>query len=326
MLMRWISSRLTVSILVMSMLFCQGIFTPVHNVDASTELTAPGTYDRNAAVKWAQKNNHDDGRFWGDSEHGRYCTTYVTKAMQAGGIAVPTYTGNVQLANWLQSHPDYWEIRPKNQLELGDIIFLNNKAQIPDNLEISWIDHVVMVTGAGKYSAWNAERVNKNFSKLAKWNYEKGVHLKIGSIIPTTIPTAIPTAIPTVVPTNIPGNFFTQFLGNPTSTLKDKNGKANLSICADNLAGSTIYVLFRWPSGLKKDGSVKWTKLSYSQMALSNCITFVNIDGPGVLIKGVVYESRAALNQQPQANWPASDCYTQSDYQGLCNIVRKNNK
>ena len=88
--------------------------------------------------------------------------------MQAGGIAVPTYTGNVQLANWLQSHPDYWEIRSKNQLELGDIIFLNKNAQIPDNLEISWIDHVVMVTGAGKYSAWNAERVKQELFQIGQ--------------------------------------------------------------------------------------------------------------------------------------------------------------
>lgn len=318
MLLRNISSRLTLSVLLISILVSQGVFTPVASVQAGTGLATSGSYDRKAAVKWAIKNNHNDGRFWGDSAHGRYCTTYVTKAMQAGGIAVPTYTGNVQLANWLQSHPDYWEIRSKDQLEPGDIIFLNNKARIPDNLEISWIDHVVLVTGTGKYSAWNAERVNKNFVKLAKWNFEKGVHFKMGSIIPTIMPTIDPTVVPTILPT--------QFLGNPASTLRDKNGKANLTICADNLAGSTVYVLFRWPNGLKKDGSVKWTKLTYSKKASNNCVTFPNIDGPGPLAKGVVYESRAALNQQPQANWPASDCYTQSDYQGLCNVVRKNNK
>ncbi len=317
MLLRNISSRLTLSVLLISILVSQGIFTPMTPVQAGSVLTTSGSYDRKTAVKWAVKNNHNDGRFWGDFTHGRYCTTYVTKAMQAGGIAVPTYTGNVQLANWLQSHPDYWEIRSKNQLELGDIIFLNKNAPIPDNLEISWIDHVVMVTGAGKYSAWNAERANKNFSKLAKWNYEKGVHFKVGSVIPTITPTLVPT----VIPANLP----TQFLGNPTSTLKDKNGKANLTICADNLAGSTVYVLFRRPNGLKKDGTKKWINLPYNKTATTNCVIFKNLDGPGALAKGVVYESRAALNQQPQANWLAPDCYAQSDYQGLCNIVRKNN-
>jgi hypothetical protein len=278
------------------MLVSQGVFTPVVRVQASTGLAASGSYDRKAAVKWAVKNNHNDGRFWGDSAHGRYCTTYVTKAMQAGGIAVPTYTGNVQLANWLQSHPDFWEIRSKDQLEPGDIIFLNNKARIPDNLELSWIDHVVLVTGTGKYSAWNAERVNKNFAKLAKWNYEKGVHFKVGSIIPTVMPTMVPT----VVPTNLP----TQFLGNPSSTLRDKNGKANLTICADNLAGSTVYVLFRRPNGLKKDGTKKWINLTYSKAATTNCVIFKNMDGPGALAPLARVEPAAAHRLPLSPRWP----------------------
>ncbi|MBA4420122.1 MAG: hypothetical protein C0391_03140 [Anaerolinea sp.] len=304
MLPKLISLKLVAAILVFSVFLGSGIFTPVTQVEASQELTALQAYNRDAAVKWANKNNYNDGRFWGDTQHGRYCTTYVTKAMQVGGIDVPAYTGNVQLAIWLRSHPDYWEFRPKEQLEKGDILFLNNASAIPNSLEISWIDHVVLITTHGKYSAWNAERANKNFSKLSKWKYKKGVHFKVGGDSSIILPT--------------------QFLGNPSSRLRDNNGSTDLTVCADNIAGSTVYVLFRRPNGTKNDGTTKWMNWTYSQKAISRCVTFKNLDGAGPLIKGVKYESRAALNQQPKAVWSASNCYDSSNQQGLCNIVRKN--
>lgn len=153
------------------------LLMPVYRVaEASSPATGLAAYNRNAAVKWALKNNYNDGRFWGDSTHSRWCTTYVTRAMQAGGIDVPVYTGNVQLALWLKAHPDAWQIRPVNKLEKGDIIFLNSKAEIPQDLGISWIDHIVLVTDRGKYSAWNAEWANRKFAKLSKWKYQLGIH------------------------------------------------------------------------------------------------------------------------------------------------------
>lgn len=300
-------SKIVMLISIISTLVSSSLLPVSANVQSETIQDVQTAYNRSAAVKWALKNNYNDGRFWGDTTHGRYCTTYVTRAMQAGGMDVPSYTGNVQLANWLRAHPETWEIRAINQLEPGDIIFLNNAGAIPDNLSLSWIDHVVLVTAKGKYSQWNAERANKNFAKLAKWKYEKGIHFKVG-VSSTTV--------------DLP----TQFIGNPGITLKDNKGKANLTICADNLAGSTVHVLFRWPNGVRKDGTPKWVNLTYSKKAVENCVVFKNIDGPAVLAKGVVYEARAAINRLPDSGWQAGSCLVESNYQGLCKTLRKNNK
>jgi hypothetical protein len=301
-------AKLTYSIIIVTTLLSSGIVTQVTSVQANHSPAPISAYNRSAAVKWALKNNYNDGRLWGDSEHGRYCTTYVTRAMQAGGISIPSYTGNVQLALWLKSNPGSWEIRPKEQLEPGDIIFLNNAASIPDNLDIKWIDHVVMITGKNKYSAWNAEFANRNISKLAKWKFKKGIHFLVNS-------TVSPSTTPPV-----------QFLGNVTSVLSDNHGSADLKICAGNLPGSTVYVLFQMENGRKKDGSVKWVSRNFSKLATTTCVIFKNLDGKGSLAKNVRYISRAALNQQPNTNWSGADCYESSGNQGLCNILMKNNK
>jgi len=285
-----------------------GVTLPVHPVSADHTSGVVVSYDRSAAVKWALKNNYNDGRLWGDTEHGRYCTTYVTRAMQAGGISIPSFTGNIQLALWLKSNPGSWEIRPKEQLIPGDIIFLNNGAPIPDNLDINWIDHVVLITGNNKYSAWNAEFANRNITKLAKWKYKKGIHFLINADI------SMNDALPT------------QFLGNVSSVLRDNHGSADLKICADNLPGSTVHVIFQKENGRKKDGTIKWLSWRFSKQAATNCVLFSNLDGKGALAKNTRYISRAALNQQPTITWSAVECYGSSGFQGLCNILRKNNK
>lgn len=172
--------RIIFAVFMLSMLL-NGLFIPTANVEAKAydALTA---YNRDAAVNWANSNNYNDGRYWGEQTHRRWCTTYVTKAMQAGGIGVPVYDGNGALATWLRAHTDMWEIRPKEQLEKGDILFLNKTASIPDNLNISYMDHVVFITAPGTYSAWNAERINKKFAWFAGvFKYEKGVHFKVSS-------------------------------------------------------------------------------------------------------------------------------------------------
>jgi len=133
------------------------------------------SYDRDAAVAWANSNNYNDGQ--SHASEGRYCTTYVTRSMRAGGIDVPVYNGNGSLAAWLRSHPTYWEIKPKEQLEKGDILFLSH-SPIPDDLNVGYIDHSVLITGSGIYSQWNVSRINKPFSWFAgAWEYEKGVHI-----------------------------------------------------------------------------------------------------------------------------------------------------
>ncbi len=72
-------------------------------------------------------------------------------------------------------------------------------------------------------------------------------------------------------------------------------GRANLKVCADNLNGNTVNVLFY------RDGR-SWTPPP--QRATSNCVTFWDMDGAGPLNRGTTYFSRAALNQPPSTSWP----------------------
>jgi hypothetical protein len=124
-----------------------------------------------------------------------------------------------------------------------------------------------------------------------------------------------PTNIPVVVPAEVKKP--TQFLGNPSSTLRDNNGSADLKVCADNIVGQTIYVVFSRPGR-------EW---AYNKKATSRCVTFTNMDGSGPLNGNTLYVSRAALNQQPLATWSQTSCYAgNSNQQGLCDTVRKNNK
>ncbi len=124
-----------------------------------------------------------------------------------------------------------------------------------------------------------------------------------------------PSTIPTIPPVEV--KIPTQFLGNPSSTLRDNNGSADLKVCADNIIGQTVYVVFSRPGKT-------W---SYNKKATSRCVSFTNMDGSGPLNGNTLYESRAALNQQPQASWSSRSCYAgNSNQQGLCDTVRKNNK
>lgn len=175
--LRFILTTFLISLLSGSLL----MFTRVEPVEAKPALALP-SYNRDAAVKWANGDNYDDGSYHGNDRDYRYCTTYITKAMRAGGIVIPVIHGNGELAKWLREHRDYWEIRPKEQLEKGDILFLNKGKDIPDDLNISSISHSVFITGPGTYSAWNAERKNKKFSWFnGVYKSEKGVHLKTGA-------------------------------------------------------------------------------------------------------------------------------------------------
>lgn len=178
------TTRFLVTILVLLMIFGFSI-PPAQTVQAASATAALPKYDRNAAVAWANSDNYDDGSY--RSNVGRWCTTYVTKAMRAGGIDVPVYSSNADLATWLRNHPDAWELRSKEALEKGDFIFLQKNGSIPVDLNISFIDHIVLVTEPGKFSQWNAERKNKNFSWFrGVYSDEKGIHLKVAAA-PTQI-------------------------------------------------------------------------------------------------------------------------------------------
>ncbi len=92
-----------------------------------------------------------------------------------------------------------------------------------------------------------------------------------------------------------PGPVLPTVFKNGVSTLwQDQSwGRANLKVCADNLKGNTVNVLFY------RVGS-SW---KYSQRATSNCVIFWDMDGAGPL-NSTTYFSRAALNQPPSTSWP----------------------
>jgi len=94
---------------------------------------------------------------------------------------------------------------------------------------------------------------------------------------------------------------------------QDQNwGRANLRVCADNLPGNTVNVLFN------RQGR-EWR---YSKVATSRCIEFYDLDGAGPLNGRTTYFSRAALNQQPNPGWPIP-CAGATGGQGLCDSISR---
>ncbi len=103
---------------------------------------------------------------------------------------------------------------------------------------------------------------------------------------------------------------------NGVSTIwQDQNwGRINLTVCANNLKGNTVNVLFGRAG--KPDFGVP------PQTATSNCVTFWNMDGSGPALRNTTYYSRAALNQKPDPNWPIP-CAVATGGQGLCDKISR---
>ncbi len=96
---------------------------------------------------------------------------------------------------------------------------------------------------------------------------------------------------------------------------QDQNwGRANLKVCADNLAGKTVYLDFR------REGKVFTIP---PQKATSTCVTFWDIDGAGPLNRNTIYFSRMALNQKPNLDWQAPGCSSSTGGQGLCDSLKR---
>jgi len=103
------------------------------------------------------------------------------------------------------------------------------------------------------------------------------------------------------------------FNGGVSSLYQDQNwGRANLRVCANNLNNQVVYVRFFRPGR-------EW---KYNQRATSNCVTFLDMDGAGPLNGNTTYYSQAALNQEPNPNWPIP-CAGPSGGQGLCDAIRR---
>ena len=151
----------------------------------ATPATVVSNYNRTAVVQWAETNNYNDGSFRGTTE-GRYCTTFVGRALNAGGLnALTTWTGTGQLVRWMLDNPSSWEDRPLDQLIAGDFVLYSELSNAPDNW--SYIDptegwslwgHSALVIAPNKIAAWNAERYDKEISYYdSTLPYNKGVHI-----------------------------------------------------------------------------------------------------------------------------------------------------
>jgi surface antigen len=106
-----------------------------------------------------------------------------------------------------------------------------------------------------------------------------------------------------------PGSPPTTFTNGFSQPFLDQNGaRANLKVCAANLSGNTVNVLF---AGNGKS----WTS-SQKAPANATCITFYALNG-APLVSHTTYYSRAALNQQPNPAWPIP-CASKTGGQGLC--------
>jgi hypothetical protein len=158
--------------------------------DSSSNAVKPAkaavAFNRQAAVAWAVANNYGDGSGRGSSE-GRWCATYIGRAWAAGGMpdASASWTGNNQIVRWMLNHPNDWEFRDKNALELGDIVLLSynssagtsNWSYINEHGQSLW-DHSAIVTGTGLLSAWNNERLNVSMNFFSTFPAQLGVHIK----------------------------------------------------------------------------------------------------------------------------------------------------
>lgn len=153
-----------------------------------TQITDGGdgvTYDRAAAVNWASQNNRRDARYYGDSE-GRYCTTYIAQALNAGGLNTSTnWYGNQQIIQWMLANPNAWEEKPLDQLVGGDFILYSPYSHAPNDW--SYIDptggwslwwHSAMVVRPGYVAAWNAEQYDIPMIASYSYPYQKGVHIR----------------------------------------------------------------------------------------------------------------------------------------------------
>ncbi len=95
--------------------------------------------------------------------------------------------------------------------------------------------------------------------------------------------------------------------GSSNLYIDQNNSRINLQVCADNLSGKKINVVMSRPGKY-------W---AYSATATSTCYTFYDMDGPGALLSGTTYKTRASLQGWPNITWPIP-CYGSTGGYGLC--------
>lgn len=150
-----------------------------------SSVEAAVTFNRSAAIAWAQANNRNDGVAYGSSQ-GRYCTNYIARAWNAGGLNVPTtWIGNGQIVSWMLNNPNSWEFLSLDQLVAGDIVLYSDNAGAPSNWSYLnsagaslWL-HSALVVAPGRVAAWNSERWDVPITQMTpSYIYRVGVHIK----------------------------------------------------------------------------------------------------------------------------------------------------
>lgn len=84
--------------------------------------------------------------------------------------------------------------------------------------------------------------------------------------------------------------------------------RANLQVCADNIAGKSLFVKF-WREG-------RWFT-PRSEVAQGNCHTFWDLDEAGAVLKDRPYRAWVSIGNWPDTNWQAG-CFASSGQEGLC--------
>lgn len=149
-------------------------------------VASANTYDRTAAVTWASQHNYNDGSFRGATE-GRWCTTYIGLALNAGGLNTATnWYGNQQIVQWMLANPSLWEDKPIDQLVAGDFVLYSSDSNAPGDWSYiypggySRWEHVALVIAPGRVAAWNAEQYDVSITGYdsSGFYYRKGVHIR----------------------------------------------------------------------------------------------------------------------------------------------------
>ena len=108
---------------------------------------------------------------------------------------------------------------------------------------------------------------------------------------------------------------------NGSSSLSITQSAVNLSVCADNLSGKTVYAtLYRGSVG--SESPRQW---SLQKTASSNCTTFSDMDGAGDTYAGVTYYTVASLNpiSDTDAQSGRTACYSTTGGKQLCDAIQR---
>ena len=115
-----------------------------------------------------------------------------------------------------------------------------------------------------------------------------------------------------------------KIFSNGSSSLTITQSAVNLTVCADNLSGQTVYAtLYR--NAVGSEPAKTW---SLQRTASSNCTTFSDMDGTGDTYANVTYYTVASLN--PISASDAADqrtaCYSATGGEQLCDAIQRDSE